>query len=147
MSEQSLQEPIENENYWDIDPAVNDGFPFAFLVPETFDYTKSKSIYHFSADGFPASTVILEAFNYLKSKSVWKILDSVNDGFPHIQGVFEIPPTRFPKFTGFSISGLGADFKTVSESESVSLPEEMHFRFPKFDAVILEFPKNPEVIL
>ena len=121
MSEQSLQEPTEND--WKIDPAVN--------------------------DGFPASAVILEEFNYLKSKSVWKIHASANDGFPHIQGVFEITPTPsiFPRFTGFSLSGIGADFKTVSQSTAVSLPEEMYFRFPNSDTLNFQFSKNQEVIL
>ena len=143
MSEQSLQEPTEND--WKIDPAVNDGFPFACdSVPDAFDSQNVKSIWDFSADGFPASAVILEEFNYLKSKSVWKIHASVNDGFPHIQGVFEIiiPPAAYPKITGFSLSGLGADFKTVSESEAVSLPEGLHFRFSKSDTITFQFPEN-----
>lgn len=143
MSDQSLQEPTQNN--WKIDPSVNDGFPFACdFVPDAFDSQNVKSIWDFSADGFPASTVILEDFNYLKSKSVWKIHASVNDGFPHIQGVFEIPPapSSFPRFTSFSLFGLGADFKTISESEAVSLPEELHFRFSKSDTITFQFPEN-----
>ena len=143
MSEQSLQEPTEND--WKIDPAVNDGFPFACdFVPDAFDSQNVKSVWDFSADGFPASAVILEDFNYLKSKSVWKIHASVNDGFPHIQGVFEIPPTpsSFPRFTGFSLSGIGADFKHVSETSAVSLPEELRFKFSKSDTITFQFTKN-----
>lgn len=143
MSDQSLQEPTQNN--WKIDPSVNDSFPFACdSIPDAFDSQNVKSIWDFSADGFPASTVILEDFNYLKSKSVWKIHASVNDGFPHIQGVFEISPTpsSFPRFTGFSLSGIGADFKHVSESEAVSLPEKLHFRFSKSDTITFQFPEN-----
>lgn len=148
MSEQSLQEPTEND--WNIDPSVNDGFPFACdSVPDAFDSQNVKSIWDFSADGFPASTVILEGFNYLKSKSVWKIHASVNDGFPHIQGVFEITPTHssFPIFSSFSFSGIGADFKTASGTSAVSLPEEICFRFQKPNALSFQFPKKQEVIL
>lgn len=147
MSEQSLQEPIENENYWNIDPAVNDGFPFACdSVPDVFNGQNVKSVWDFSADGFPASSNVLY-LDFSNVKSVWNLRADVNDGFPYIQGVFEIPPARFPKFTGFSISGLGADFKQISQNSAVSLPETLQFRFQKSDAVILEFPKNPEVIL
>ena len=143
MSEQSLQEPTQNN--WKIDPSVNDGFPFACdSVPDAFDSQNVKSIWDFSADGFPASTVILEDFNYLKSKSVWKIHASVNDGFPHIQGVFEIPPvpSSFPRFTGFSLSGIGADFKSISEIEAVSLPKTVQFQFQMPNVISFQFQKN-----
>lgn len=142
MSEQSLQQPEEND--WVIDPAVNDGFPFACdAVPDAFNAENMKSIWDFSADGFPASANIL-SLDFSKVKSVWKIHASVNDGFPYIQGVFEIVPvpSGYPRFTEFSVSGLGASFKTVSENTALSLPEEMHFRFQKSDALSFRFPEN-----
>ena len=142
MSGQTLQQPTENG--WMIDETANDGFPFACdFVPDAFDSQNVKSVWDFSADGFPACTNIL-SLDFSNVRSAWKIHASVNDGFPHIQGVFEIPPTHssFPRFTGFSLFGLGADFKTVSESEAVSLPEELHFRFSKSDTITFQFPEN-----
>lgn len=147
MSGQTLQQPTENG--WMIDETVNDGFPFACdFVPDAFDSQNVKSIWDFSADGFPSCSSVFSP-DFSKVKSVWKIHASVNDGFPHIQGVFEITPTPsiFPRFTGFSLSGIGADFKTVSQSTAVSLPEEMYFRFPNSDTLNFQFPKNQEVIL
>ena len=145
MSGQTLQQPTENG--WMIDETVNDGFPFACDdVPDAFNSQNVKSIFGFSADGFPACTNIL-SLDFSNVRGAWKIHRSVNDGFPHIFGLFDIPSTSFPKITGFSVSGLGVDFKPVSEREAVSLPEEIHFRFQKSDAVSFFFPKNQEVIL
>ena len=101
MSGQTLQQPTENG--WMIDETVNDGFPFACdFVPDAFDSQNVKSIWDFSADGFPSCSSVFSP-DFSKVKSVWKIHVSVNDGFPHIQGVFEITPTPsiFPRFTGF----------------------------------------------
>lgn len=137
MSDQSLQEPTQNN--WKIDPSVNDGFPFACdSVPDAFDSQNVKSIWDFSADGFPACTNIL-SLDFSNVRSAWKIHASVNDGFPHIWGLFEIiiPPAAYPKITGFSLSGLGADFKAVSQSTAVSLPENLTFQFPKNQEMIL----------
>lgn len=143
----TLQQPTENG--WMIDETVNDGFPFACdFVPDAFDSQKVKSVWDFSADGFPACTNIL-FLDFSNARSAWKIHASVNDGFPHIWGLFEIiiPPAAYPKITGFSLSGLGADFKAVSESKTVSLPETVQFQFQRSDAVSFKFPKNQEMNL
>ncbi len=147
MSGQTLQQPTENG--WMIDETANDGFPFACdFVPDAFDSQNVKSVWDFSADGFPACTNIL-SLDFSNVRSAWKIHASVNDGFPHIQGVFEIPPvpSSFPRFTGFSLSGIGADFKSISEIEAVSLPKTVQFQFQRSDAVSFKFPKNQEMNL
>lgn len=133
----TLQQPTENG--WMIDETVNDGFPFACdFVLDAFDSQNVKSVWDFSADGFPACTNIL-SLDFSNVRSAWKIHASVNDGFPHIWGLFEIiiPPAAYPKITGFSLSGLGADFKAVSQSTAVSLPENLTFQFPKNQEMIL----------
>ena len=141
----TLQQPTENG--WMIDETANDGFPFACdFVPDAFDSQNVKSVWDFSADGFPASTNVL-SLDFSNVRGAWKIHRSVNDGFPHIFGLFDIPSTSFPKITGFSVSGLGADFKPVSESKTVSLPETVQFQFQRSDAVSFKFPKNQEMNL
>ena len=121
MSNQTIQ---QNENDWRIDANVNDGFPYACPnVPEAFDY-------HHTA-------------------SVWRIHSSVNDGFPYIVRAFELTPepSAFPRFTGFSLSGIGRDFKPVSESSEIFLPETVQFQFQRSDAVSFRFSKFQEVKL
>lgn len=142
-----------NSETWAQDDDKNSGFPFiqdSGLASQA-DFSHSKTIWNFSNVNFqfPYVCTPVPQADFSNSKTIWKFHSSVNFGFPFIVTTEKIPQDTpsFPIFSSFSFSGLGADFKHVSETSAVSLPEEICFRFQKPNALSFQFPKKQEVIL
>ena len=142
-----------NSETWAQDDDKNFCFPFiqdSGLASQA-DFSHSKTIWTFSNVNFqfPYVCTPVPQADFSNSKTIWKFYSSVNFGFPFIVTTEKIPQDTpsFPIFSSFSFSGIGADFKTASETSAVSLPEEICFRFQKPNALSFQFPKKQEVIL
>ena len=67
-----------------------------------------------------------DALDISNFKHPW-IFDNAFYGYPHVF-IFPVKHT-YPIFTSFSMNGMGADFRQISRSRAVSLPEQIRFKF------------------
>ena len=58
------------------------------------------------------------------------LFDNKFYGYPHVFDFSVFPIiSKYPVFTGFSMDGIGADFRQMNKSIAVSLPDKISFKF------------------
>lgn len=93
-----------------------------------FSISGFDSIWHkATSHGYFIPSEDTPAFSIDGFDSIW-LFNNNFDGYPHPA---ELPPAKsgYPVFTAFSMNGIGADFKQISQSRAVSLPEQIQFKF------------------
>jgi hypothetical protein len=100
--------------------------PVGTAYPEAFSLDGFVSLWKKSASGYFIPSEDISPFSIDGFATIWLFNHQFN-GYPHPA---EFPvESKYPAFTGFSVNGIGADFKQISQSRAVILPEKINFRF------------------